>query len=191
MRYVVFDIETQNIFQEVGSNNPADLDISILCAYDSETNEYSSYLEDELQNFWPIIEKADAIVGYNSNYFDIPLLNKYYPGDLRQLKSIDLLEAIRKSSGRRFKLGNVAEATVGYGKSGDGLEALKWWRNGEVEKVRKYCLQDVKVTKEIFEYAMHHKMLKYKDIGEVQEIPIDTSDWDKVKEGSMTQSLPF
>ena len=52
-------------------------------------------------------------MGYNSNHFDIPLLNKYYPGDLTRIKSIDLLEEIRKSLGRRLRLDSVAEATIG------------------------------------------------------------------------------
>lgn len=78
MRYVVFDLETQNIFQEVGSNDPTALDISVATVYDSETGQYTTVTVDDIDRLWPIIEQADALVGYNSNHFDIPLLNKYY-----------------------------------------------------------------------------------------------------------------
>ncbi len=191
MRYIVFDLETQNIFQEVGSNEAVDLDISVATLYDSKAEKYTTATIDNLEILWPIIETADALVGYNSNHFDIPLLNKYYPGDLAQIKSIDLLEAIRASLGRRLRLDSVAEATVGAKKTGDGLQAVRWWREGELEKLKQYCEQDVKVTKEVFEYALKHGKVCYKDRGEKREIPLDTSQWSKINNSAITHSLPF
>ncbi|MEZ4195205.1 MAG: ribonuclease H-like domain-containing protein [Candidatus Paceibacterota bacterium] len=113
MRYIIFDLETQNTFSDVGSTDSSALDISVGTFYDSQNETYTTVTVDELAGVWPLLEKADALVGYNSNHFDIPLLNKYYPGDLTQIKSIDLLEEIKKSLGRRLRLDSVAEATVG------------------------------------------------------------------------------
>lgn len=191
MRYVVFDLETQNIFQDVGSADPASLDISVVTVYDSKTDTYTTATIDELQIIWPIIEKADVLVGYNSNHFDIPILNKYYPGDLRQVRSIDLLEDIKESLGRRLRLDSVAEATVGKKKTADGLAAVRWWRTGEIDKIKKYCEQDVKVTKEVFEYALEHGHIKFKDGRNKREVPIDTTAWLSIERTSLTHSLPF
>lgn len=191
MRYIIFDIETQNIFQEVGSTDSSSLDISVVCIYDSETETYTSVTVDEIHTLWPIIEKADALVGYNSNHFDIPLLNKYYPGDLTQIKSIDMLESIRNSLGRRLRLDSVASATIGARKSADGLTAVRWWREGKIDKIKEYCKQDVKVTKELFEYALKNGHVKFKDGTRKREVPIDTSNWTAKKDNSLTYSLPF
>ncbi len=191
MRYVVFDLETQNTFQDVGSNNPADLDISVGCAYDSLTDTYTTVTIDELNKLWPIFEAADVLVGYNSNHFDIPLLNKYYPGDLTSVKSIDLLEDIKNSLGRRIRLDSVAQATIGAKKSANGLQAIRWWREGNVEDIKKYCKQDVKVTKGIFEYALLNQKVLFKDGGKKREIPLNTSHWIPHKDHKMTNSLPF
>ena len=191
MRYIVFDLETQNLFQEVGSSEAVDLDISVATLYDSVTLKYTTAVVDNLEILWPIIEAADALVGYSSNHFDIPLLNKYYPGDLTQIKSIDLLELIKESLGRRIRLDNVAEATVGAKKNGDGLQAVRWWREGEIEKLKQYCEQDVKVTKEVFEYALEYGKVFYKDRGEKREIQLDTGCWSETTDSAMTHSLPF
>ena len=191
MRYVVFDLETQNYFSDVGSNDPTGLDISVACFYDSETDKYTALSVDELSAAWPILEHADALVGYNSNHFDIPLLNKYYPGDLRSIKSIDLLECIKDSLGRRLRLDSVAEATVGAKKSADGLQAVRWWREGKVEEVKKYCLQDVKVTKKVFDYALKNGHVKFKDGSRKREIPLDISGWTSKNDSGMTHALPF
>ena len=191
MRYIVFDLETQNIFTDVGSNDPTALDISVATVYDSETNKYTTATIDNLEILWPIIEQADALVGYNSNHFDIPLLNKYYPGDLTQLKSIDLLEDIKASLGRRLRLDSVAEATVGAKKSADGLAAVRWWHEGKVDEIIKYCEQDVKVTKDVFEYARKNGHVKFKDGARKKEIPLDTSHWEELEEVAMTHSLLF
>lgn len=191
MRYVVFDLETQSFFQEAGSNNPVDLEISVGCAYDSKTDTYTTVTIDELAALWPIFERAEVLVGYNSNHFDIPLLNKYYPGDLSTIKSIDLLEDIRISLGRRLRLDLIAEATVGAKKSATGAQAVTWWREGNIEAIKKYCEQDVRVTKEIFEYALTNKKVFFKDGRTKREIPIDTSDWVPNEDQRMTHSLPF
>lgn len=191
MRYIVFDLETQNYFSDVGSNDPAGLDISVGCFYDSATDKYTALSIDELSQAWPIIEQADALVGYNSNHFDIPLLNKYYPGDLRTIKSIDILESIKDSLGRRLRLDSVAEATIGAKKSADGLQAVRWWREGKIDEVKKYCTQDVKVTKKVFDYAMAHGHVKFKDGSRKREIPIDTSTWLTKNDSGLTHALPF
>jgi DEAD/DEAH box helicase domain-containing protein len=191
MRYVVFDLETQNIFQEVGSNDPTALDISVATAYDSETDKYTTVTIDEIDKLWPIIEQADALVGYNSNHFDIPLLNKYYPGDLSQIKSIDLLEDIKLALGRRLRLDSVAQATIGAKKSADGLQAVRWWKEGNIKDIMKYCEQDVKVTKEVFEYARKHGHVKFKDGARKREIVLNTAHWEEREEVAMTHSLLF
>lgn len=191
MRYVVFDLETQNIFSEVGSSDPTALDISVATVYDSETETYTTVTVDEIDQLWPIIEKADALVGYNSNHFDIPLLNKYYPGDLTQIKSIDILEDIKKSLGRRLRLDSVAQATIGAKKSADGLQAVRWWREGNIKDIKKYCEQDVKVTKQIFEYAREHGHVKFKDGHRKREIPLEIAHWEDKDDSAMTHSLLF
>lgn len=191
MRYVIFDLETQNTFQDVGSNESSALDISVGTFYDSIDDKYTTVTVDELQEVWPILEKADALVGYNSNHFDIPLLNKYYPGDLTHIKSIDLLEEIRKSLGRRLRLDSVAEATVGAKKSAHGLQAVRWWREGKIDEIKKYCEQDVKVTKKVFDYALKNHHVKFKDGSRKREIPLDTSHWLVKEESAMTHSLLF
>ncbi len=191
MRKIVFDTETSNIFSETGVNDPASLDLSVVCIYDSTTDEYTSYLQKDLPKLWPIMEKADLLIGFNSDHFDIPLLNKYYAGDLGKLKSLDLLKEVRASLGRRIKLDTLAEATLGKGKIGHGLDATRWWKEGKFDLVIKYCIDDVRITKEIYEYALKHHHLKYRDGQTIKEIPLDTSHWEQADEAKITHTLPF
>ena len=191
MRTITFDIETKNIFADVGSNDPVDLDISVVCIHDSSTDQFTSYLEKDFKDLWPILEQADMLVSWNGDHFDIPLLNKYYPGDLTRIKSLDLMKEVQKSLGRRLKLDSVGEATLNRNKSGHGLEAVEWWRNGEVDKIIKYCIEDVRLTKDLYDYAVANKKLKYKDMGIVKDIKLDTSQWHVAESGAMTFTLRF
>lgn len=191
MRKITFDIETRNIFSDVNSNDPVDLDISVVCIHDSKTDEYSSFLQEDLPKLWPILEQADMLITFNGDHFDIPLLNKYYSGDLTKIKSLDLLREIKNSLGRRIKLDTIAEATLGVNKSGHGLEAVEWWKTGEIDKIIKYCIEDVKITKKVYDYALQNGKLKYKDMGVIKDIKLNTKDWEKVEENAMTFTLPF
>lgn len=178
-REIVFDIETRNTFQDVGAYNPALLQISLVGVYFYETDTFEAFLEEDLPKLWPRFERADRIIGYNSNGFDIPCMQSYYPGDLTRLPSLDLLEELQKHLGFRIKLDDVAQATLGVGKSGHGLQAVEFWKKGEIDKLRDYCLQDVKVTRDVYEYAMEHKEIKYTDrMGQTQSValPIDPVD---------------
>lgn len=192
MKKIVFDIETRNIFQDVGSNDPADLDISVLCLYDYETNSYDSFLQEDFDRLWSILEKTDMLVTFNGDHFDIPLLNKYYKkagrGDLLKIRSLDILKEIKNAYGRRMKLDQIAEGTFGVNKSGNGMEAVIWWRNGEIEKIKKYCLDDVRITKDVYEYAMKNKKLIFKEGPFTKEIKLDTKHWEPTEEVK-TQSL--
>jgi DEAD/DEAH box helicase domain-containing protein len=190
MRKIVFDIETKG----AAGPNFLDMEISLLAIHDSNTDEYSSYMEEDFPKLWPILEDADMLIGFNSDHFDIPILNKYYPGDLTKIKSLDILKEVKNACGRRFKLDNIAEHTLGQKKGGHGLQAVKWWEEGKIDLIREYCIQDVKVTKGVYDFAMRHGKLKYKDLGGVREIELDTSDWEKIDEDEsegMTHTLPF
>jgi DEAD/DEAH box helicase domain-containing protein len=191
MRKITFDIETRNVFADVGKNDPSLLDIALVAIHDSETDEYSSYLQEDLVKLWPIIERADMLIGFNSDHFDIPLLNKYYPGDLTKIKSLDILKEIQKSYGRRMKLDQLAEGTLGKKKSGHGLDAIKWWKEGDIEKIRNYCIDDVKITKEIYNFARANNKLMFKEGNNLNEIKLDASNWEEVNTNKLTFTLPF
>ncbi len=192
MKKLVFDIETKNIFQDVGSNNSEDLDISIVGIYDYETNKYESFGQEEFHLMWPYFQNADVLITFAGEHFDIPLLNKYYRkaglGDLGKIRSLDVLKEIKTQYGRRMKLDQIAEGTLGVHKSGNGLEAVAWWRTGEIDKIRKYCLDDVRITKDVYEYALKNKRLMFKQGPFVKEIKLDTKHWEPVPEVK-TQSL--
>ena len=188
MKRITLDIETTSA---AGIFDPASLELALIGIHDSETDSYDSFTKEELPRLWPVLERADLLVGYNSNHFDIPILDKYYPGDLRTIKSIDLLAEIKNVLGRRLKLDSVAHATLGRKKSGNGLDAVLWWQEGKIEKVRKYCLDDVRITKEIYEFALKNGRVKYSDLGDMRDIPLDTSSWETAGMATLTHTLPF
>jgi DEAD/DEAH box helicase domain-containing protein len=129
MKKVVFDIETSNIFSDVGKNDASLLDISVVGVYEYATDKYSIYEQHEFKNMWPIFETADLIIGYNSEHFDLPLLNKYYSGDLTKIRHLDILKEIKNTYGRRMKLDQIAEGTLNAKKSSHGLRRV--WRSPE------------------------------------------------------------
>lgn len=191
MKRIFFDIESKNVFADVGKHDPSLLDIALVGIYDSETDTYETFIEEELPRLWPILERADMLIGFNSDHFDIPLLNKYYPGDLTKIKSLDILREIHKTYGRRMRLEQLAEGTLGRKKIGHGLEAVQWWRNGEIQKVRDYCCDDVKLTKELYDYARENDKLIFKEGGKLNEIKLITANWELPSEHKITYTLPF
>lgn len=162
---IVFDIETQTSVLDDFKK----LKVSCVSVYSYATDTYQSFEEHELSKLWPIFEKADLIIGYNTKHFDIPVLNNYYLGDLSKFPHLDIMEKIKESLGFRLKLKDLAEATLdNIEKSADGLQAVRWWKEGKIDEIKKYCEQDVRVTKEIYDFGKQNRQLFYKSLtGEV------------------------
>src|SRR4051812_7974241 len=129
MRKITLDIET--IGEIRGGADLTALELTVIGIHDSETDAYTVYTQKELPKLWPVLERADLLIGYNSDHFDIPIVNKYYPGDLTTIHSLDLLKEIKNVLGRRLRLQSVAEGTLGRGKTADGKMAIKWWKEGK------------------------------------------------------------
>jgi DEAD/DEAH box helicase domain-containing protein len=173
---IVFDIETQNTFADV-DNDFKKLRVSVISLYHYATDTYESYTEDELSKVWPLFEHADLLIGYNSEHFDLPVLNNYYLGDLLQFPHLDLLKKIKESLGIRLKLDDVAQATLdNVKKSAEGLQAIRWWKEGKIDEIKKYCEQDVLVTKEVYDFGRKNRQLFYKSLtNEVLPFAVDFS----------------
>lgn len=192
IRKIVFDIETANDFADVGKREPAALDLAMICIHDSADDSYKSFVKEELKALWPILERADMLIGFNTKHFDLPILAKYYSGDLSRIRSVDLLKEVKEVLGRRLKLDTLAEATLGKKKLGHGMESIRWWRNGEIEKVRKYCIEDVRLTKELYDYARKNGVLKYFDNKKTADIALpNAKNWEVFTAHTLTHTLPF
>src|SRR3989339_624784 len=171
---IVLDIETIGDIRNFDS-----LKITVVSIYQYENDSYRSFEESELNQLWPILEKAERIIGYNSEHFDLPILNKYYMGNLMTIPQLDLLKVIKEMSGSRYKLNDIAKATLQIEKSADGLQAMKWFEEGKIDEIKKYCEQDVKVTKELYEYGRNNRMLYYNNLtGELMPIAVN---FDQIK----------
>lgn len=190
MRILTFDIETVPPAGETKFDPLTQL-ITVVGIHDSLSDEYTAFEVDELPRLWKILEETDILVGYNSDHFDIPVLNRYYPGDLGKIKSLDLLKEIYGVLERRVRLDAVAEGTLGMSKSGNGLEAQRWWYEGKKEQVKQYCLKDVEITKKVLDYALANQKVKFKELGKVREVSLDTANWLTPSTASLTHTLGF
>jgi DEAD/DEAH box helicase domain-containing protein len=188
---VVLDIETANSFADVGKYDASLLKVSLVGLYEYATDTYTSYLEPDLPKLWRVLEGADRIIGYNLFGFDYQVLNTYYAGDLAKFPTLDILVEIEKKLGFRIKLDDVAHGSLGTGKSGNGLQAIEFFRRGEIDKLRDYCLQDVKVTKEVYEFGLANKNVRFKDRqGQLVQVPVDF-ELKAAEKKPVSMTLPF
>lgn len=171
---VFFDVETKNLFRDTQTGEPQELGVSIVSVFSRTLDEtfhpvkenLHSFWEHELADMWYLFEKADRIVGFNSINFDIPVLTPYAPSNFKKLKHFDLLDIIKTVSGRRFSLNHLASTTLGQEKTDIGTNAVQYWRKGDREsltKLRKYCEADVLLTRDLYDFGITHKHIKYTD----------------------------
>lgn len=166
MKLVVFDVETKKAFDEVGGYHPQKLGVSVSGVWYGEENSTGTlrgFREEEFGEMFKIFETADRIVGFNSIDFDMPALSPYYLGDLLKLPNFDMLQEVEKHVGYRVKLDALAKETLGIQKGGNGLDAITYYHEGDWEKLTKYCLQDVEITRDLYLYGLKEGKLRFKN----------------------------
>jgi len=186
MKIVVFDVETKKSFDEVGGFHPEKLGVSISGVYyrDSESGEefLRGYREEEFPEMFKLFEQADRIVGFNSINFDMPALSPYYVGDLLSLPNFDIMVELERELGHRIGLDAVAKETLGKQKIGHGLDAIRYYHDGDWDKLEKYCLVDVEVTRDLYDYGVKNSELSFKNKwNELVKVKVDFGEKEQVK----------
>jgi DEAD/DEAH box helicase domain-containing protein len=161
---VYFDLETQKSAAEVGGwDKKRDMKMSLGVTFSTASQSYEIFDERRANDLIKTLLRADLVVGYNIINFDYEVLSAYSPLDLTQAPTLDLLVELEKAVGRRLPMDAFAAGTLGSEKIADGMEALKWWKEGKIMEIAEYCCFDVKITKLLHEYGRQHRQLFYVD----------------------------
>ncbi|OQX63487.1 MAG: DEAD/DEAH box helicase [Desulfococcus sp. 4484_241] len=161
-RFAVFDIETRRSAAEVGGWHRADrMGISCIVLYDSAADEYTHFLEEQARDFIRRLSQFDLVIGFNNKRFDNKVLSAFTDADLSALPTLDILDEVHKTIGYRLSLDSLAGTTLGVKKSADGLQALRWWKQGKIEKIIEYCKKDVEITRDLYLYGRKHGYLLF------------------------------
>lgn len=159
---VVLDIETKKSFDEVGGrNNLEKLGVSVVGIYQYATNEYRCYEEKEFGLLQNLLIDATLIIGFNHIQFDMPVLQPHFSVDVKKLPCFDIMLNLQEKLGHRIGLDSLASATLGVGKTGSGLDAIRFYNEGRFEELKSYCLNDVKVTKDVYEFGLKNKKVHF------------------------------
>lgn len=150
---IVLDLETQREFAEVEGRKPELLGVSIVGIYSYKENRFDAYTEDNIEALSDRLKHCDLIIGFNSRRFDLPVLQPYLSYPVDDLPQLDIMEEVQKVLGHRVSLASCTQATMGIGKSGDGLDAIRWYRQGRLDLIAKYCLDDVRITRDLYEFG--------------------------------------
>jgi len=162
-RIMFLDLETQKSAQEVGGwQNLHLMGVSVAIVYDALEDRFLTFQEDTVDDLLECLERAELIVGFNIKRFDYGVLGAYTTRDLLGLKTFDILEDVYRRLGFRISLDHLAKETLDRRKTADGLQAVEWFKQGEMEKLSEYCRQDVEITRDLFFYGLEKGHLLYR-----------------------------
>lgn len=190
---IVLDLETKRTFDDVGGRNSIDkLGISVVGLYRYDTDKFECYLEQDFGKLQNLLIDASLIIGFNHIGFDMPVLQPYLSIDVKTLPCFDLMVDFQERAGHRIGLDAIATATLGIGKSGSGLDAIRYYNEGRWDELKAYCLKDVEVTRDVFEHGLKNKKILYKSkFGQnTKELKVDWSKYGKKKAQTLMTETP-
>ncbi|MGH7952834.1 MAG: ribonuclease H-like domain-containing protein [Limisphaerales bacterium] len=171
---IYFDLETQKSADEVGGwNNISKMGMSIGVTFSMARDEYKIYSEKQVDDLLTDLQRADLVVGFNNLRFDYEVLHGYTSFDLTQLPTLDMLVELQNTLNHRLSLDSIATATFGVEKTAEGLQAIRWFKDGRLAEIAEYCCYDVKLTKLVHEHGAHHRQLYYQNrFGKKMTVPV-------------------
>jgi DEAD/DEAH box helicase domain-containing protein len=164
MNLVFFDLESQNLFEDVGGReNIEKLRVACGVTWSTQRNDFAVYWEKDIPALLEELKSATKVIGFNLRGFDYLVLQPYAP-DMRfaSLPTLDMLLDLQKILGFRISLDSIASASLGAAKTADGVQSVKWFREGELDKVAEYCKADVDITRRIYEFGCDNGHIFYK-----------------------------
>jgi DEAD/DEAH box helicase domain-containing protein len=154
LRYGVLDLETRRSADEVGGWHRADrMGISCVVLYDAGEDRYIEYLQDQVDLLVARLRELDRVIGFNIKKFDYAVLGAHSTFQFQNLPTLDLLEKVKQQLGFRLSLDHLAGETLGATKTADGLQALRWWKEGRLRDIIDYCRADVEITRDLYRFG--------------------------------------
>ena len=148
--------------------------VSVAVLYESDGERFTAYTEEDIHQMIERLFDLDLVIGFNNKRFDNRVLSRYTDRNLGDLPSFDILEAITNRLGYRLSLDRLAEQTLRVQKTGDGLLALRWFRQGEMARLTAYCQQDVAITRDLFLFGLRQRYLLFRNkAGAEVRLPVD------------------
>ncbi len=162
---VYFDLETQRTANDAGGwARKSKMGMSLGVTYSTKQRKYQIFSEKRVNDLVNQLMRADLVVGFNVLNFDYEVLAGYTILDLKsQIPTLDMMADIEAKLGHRLGLDAIAQASLRVGKTGDGLDAIRWWREGKLMEIAEYCCFDVKVTKLVHEFGCKNGEVLYED----------------------------
>ncbi|MDW8102285.1 MAG: ribonuclease H-like domain-containing protein [Anaerolineae bacterium] len=157
---MVFDLETMRSFEEVGSRQNIHLmGLAVAVTYSEDEKRFRFYTEENVKELVEELKRGNPVVGFNLYRFDYRVLQPYTSFPLETLPTLDIMEEVYRKVGFRVSLDHLAWATLGTGKSGDGLLAVHLWRQGWLEELMEYCRKDVELTWQLYDFGRRNKYI--------------------------------
>lgn len=189
MNYITFDIETYS---------PSDLDridvnefrVSVCGCYISWIDKYVAFMEPDIKDFIELMKKADLIIGFNQLWFDLPVLEKYSNFPLKQLPNYDILVEVEKKLGYKIKLDDLCRANFNDDIKTDSYSTYKdYHKQGKWFELIDYCMNDVRLTENLFRQICKTKTISYYDLHQKLEVSLDEPKPQKIEVAAQTQSI--
>ena len=160
---VVFDLETLRTPEEVGGWKAQEMGLSVAVLYSYHDHRYLVYDKHNVKDMVSLLNSSGMVVGFNHTRFDYEVL-RGLGYEIMPLRDYDILVESWKSDGldpdtydkhhAGYGLDIMAFSTVGSRKTGNGADAPRLWAEGRIAEVVTYCMNDVRLTKELFEHIL-------------------------------------
>ena len=117
----------------------------VACLYDEQTDLYKYFTVKEVKSLISYLKKADEVISFNGNIFDILVLRKHYSlkGNIPiRGKHIDMWEIFRKRAGYWVGLDKAVKVNFNERKHTSGRKM----KGFNIEKLKVACRSDVDQT---------------------------------------------
>ncbi|MBI4132118.1 MAG: WYL domain-containing protein [Candidatus Sungbacteria bacterium] len=185
---IVLDLETKKAPSNWGERDLASVGISVVGTWNSAGDRFRVFRESHFAELGALLKNADRVIGFFITKFDLPVLQPYMDFDLRNLPVLDIFDDVTAKLGHRVSLASLAKATLNAEKGGHGLDAVRWYQEGNWEKLEAYCTQDVRLTRDLYHYGRDRGHLLFESFVDGKTVSVPVS-WGMADEADVVKLI--
>jgi DEAD/DEAH box helicase domain-containing protein len=163
---LILDLETRRLANDLGEGGEGWRALrqglggaSAIVIWSTSSGRPHLYDDNSVYDAVALLESCDLLLSFNGVGFDIPVLEGLSHNSINIKYHLDLLQIVWEAlgcKGKGYTLDDIAQRTLGHGKTGDGKDAPALAEEGRFGELFQYCLDDVCLTRDLFRFVQEH-----------------------------------
>ena len=164
-KVLIFDLQTKKSYDDVGGKKAIDkMGVSRAGIYDYSKDKIILYDEENIQSLIQELFSSKLIVGINLKRFSFKVLSAFHQDDFNKLKSLDILEHLKKKLTFKPTFQGLFYGTFAIKQSmRNDIYVPRLYKQGKIDEISAICEENISEIRKFYDFGKSKGHIFYDD----------------------------